>query len=71
MGKKYFYFYPNDREKTAGILKRHPTIVFEDKQQIVKELAEAGMKVMCVSGTHNKSVFPSKNIEVISGFDKH
>lgn len=68
--KKQFFFYPNDEEKLEGILKACPTVAFDDKQWIVEHLAEQGMKVICVSSLHNKSILPSKNVEVIYKFDK-
>lgn len=68
--RKQFFFYLNDKEKTQGIKSRHPILVFDDKKQIVDELSKADMKVICISGTHNKMVCPSKNIEIVSVFDK-
>lgn len=70
LGKTKFFFYPDDKEKVAGILTRCPTIVFEDKQSVVEDLTEAGKKVICVSGLHNKMILPSENVEVISEFEK-
>lgn len=69
--RRQFFFYPNDKEKVAGILKANPTIVFEDKQRVVMDLAESDKKVLCVLGLHNKLVSSSRNIEVINGFEKN
>lgn len=66
--KKQFFFYQNDEDKLENILNRHPILVFDDKKQIVEQLAQTGMKVLCVSGRHNKNVLPSKNVEVIDSF---
>lgn len=66
--KKHFFFYQNDEDKLEGILNCDPILVFDDKKQIVESLAEARIKVLCVSGRHNKSVLPSKNVEVINSF---
>lgn len=67
--RKQFFFYPDDRRKLNGILKSCPLIVFEDKPWIIERLANAGKKVICVSGTHNKAVLTSENVEIIHRFD--
>lgn len=66
--KKQFFFYQNDEDKLKSILNCHPILVFDDKKQIVEQLAQAGTKVLCVSGRHNKNVLPSENVEVINLF---
>ena len=68
--KNNFFFYPNDKEKVESIIRNRPMIVFDDKKQIIDQLEECGVKTICVSGVHNKSVLPSKNIEIIHTFDK-
>lgn len=68
--KKQFFFYPNDKEKIEGIVRSHPVVVFEDKKQIIDQLATNEIKVICVSGIHNRSVLPSKNVEIIHTFNK-
>lgn len=68
--QQQFFFYPNDEEKVKGILNRHPLLVFDDKEQIVMQLAQAGMKVLCVSGVHNKNVLPSENVELLNSFEQ-
>ncbi|MDE6656069.1 MAG: 1-acyl-sn-glycerol-3-phosphate acyltransferase [Anaeroplasmataceae bacterium] len=69
--KEQFFFYPDDKEKVKGILKKCPLIVFEDKKPIIEQLAENGVKVLCVSGVHNRSVLPSNSVEIINVFDKY
>lgn len=69
--KNRIFFYDNDKEKLKAILKSNAIIVFEDKPWIIEQLAEAGLNVLCVSGTHNKTVLPSKRVEVIDTFDKY
>lgn len=69
--RNQIFFYTDDKEKIDGILKSNPTIVFDDKPQIVKQLAENDVKVICVSGIHNKMVLPSKNVEIVHVFDKN
>ncbi len=68
--RNQFFFYPDDKEKLRGILKSCPLIVFDDKPWIIERLANAGMKVICVSGIHNKAVLTSENVEIIYNFDR-
>ncbi|MCM1185167.1 MAG: 1-acyl-sn-glycerol-3-phosphate acyltransferase [Lachnoclostridium sp.] len=66
--RNQIFFYADDKEKIAGILKSNPTIVFDDKPQIVEQLAENNLKVICVSSIYNKMVLPSKNVEIVHTF---
>ncbi len=69
--KSQFFFYINDKEKLEGIIKGHPIVAFDDKKQIVEQLENNGVKTICISGVHNKTVLSTKNIEIIYTFNKH
>lgn len=48
VSKINFNFYTSDYEKIKGIVASKPTVVFEDKMEIIKELAKQNIKVICI-----------------------
>ena len=64
-----FNFYKNDERKTIGIMSSSPDIVFEDKSQIVEELAKYGLKCVCVAGKHNQDIKENKNIRLLDNYN--
>lgn len=68
--KKHFCFYADDNKKINAIIKRQPMVVFDDKRQIIEQLAEKGVKIICICGLHNGTFSPSKNIETLDQYDE-
>ncbi len=48
-----FVFFPNDREKINAIIDAKPSVVFDDKPEIINKLNKNNIKTICVSGKHN------------------
>lgn len=66
--RSQFFFYSDDAAKLNGEMKVQPLLVFDDKPWMIKRLAEAGLKTICVAGQHNSAVLPSENVESIDSF---
>ena len=64
----HFHFFEDDQTKIEAIKQAKPDLVFEDKPEIIEELNRAGIKTVCVSGTHNEKVASTKNCERIDSF---
>lgn len=69
LSPKKFHFYPNDKEKIMGIVAQSPSIVFDDKKEIISELTEQGVPVICVAGKHNSGLFETRLVQIINEFD--
>lgn len=70
LSKDKFHFFSNDDEKIKGIIAGKPQIVFDDKPKIINILNENNIKTICVSGTHNQDLEPTKQVEIITEFEK-
>lgn len=66
----HFFFYPDDTEKTAGVMKANPAFVFEDKPCLIKALAEKNVNVFGVRGRHNRDMVPEPHIEFLETYEE-
>lgn len=48
------FFFESDEEKLAYIKRVNPILVFDDKPQIISELASEGNKVVCLDAAYNR-----------------
>lgn len=66
----YFFFYPDDKEKIAGVMKANPTIAFEDKPCLIEALAEKKVNVLGVRGRHNRDVVAGHHMEFLEVYEE-
>lgn len=66
VGKKIF-FYENDEKKIEGILEHKPSLLYDDKREILEKAKKEKIGVICVSGVHNREV---DGIPRIASFEK-
>lgn len=65
-----FFFYPDDTEKIAGVIKANPTFAFEDKPNLIRALAGKKVNVLAVRGRHNRNMIPERHIEFLEVYEK-
>ena len=68
LSPSHFHFYKSDEEKIEGVVSSRPALIFEDKPYLIKQFAEQGIHVICVSGRHNQSIIESSHVICTNSF---
>lgn len=65
-----FFFYPNDAEKVVGVIEANPTLVFEDKPDLIRALGEKNINVIGVRGRHNRDMMSERHMEFLESYEE-
>ena len=71
ISSRSIHFYSNDEKKAEGIISSHPTLVFEDKPDLIRSYSNADLKSCMLNETVEGEIgLLVDNVACITGFDE-